>query len=305
MTSNQTALNNVSQGEKAAPQNTLTVTDSTKSSREIAGELRDLSPRFDSTPHRAGRQLPPQQQHDVPLSMDGSSVADDVIEIHQFSPPDVDAYLDIYFETLHGRLSHFVGGLAALESVRLAIKKRIISDVNAREYQNVLIGKINDEVVAAASLSFAGDTSTIRTEHMLAEDHSCLASMRRRLIEKAQYSPTHPEECYVEMIGVKQAYRNHGIGAAMLECVEHFARQAGARLLTVHVHSEQLRGYFQRVGFVLDHSDRSAFWKWVVERENVKKMVKAITPSEDSAEKISMEYPGSYINGSMIDSLDG
>ena len=294
MTSNQTPLTNVPQAKKPAHQNVLTSTGSTKSSGEIGGDLRNPSPLFDSTRHRGAA-----------LSMDGSSTADDVIEIHQFSQPDVDAYLDIYFETLHGRLSHFVGELDALELVRSAIKKRIISDINAREYQNVLIGKINDEVVAAASLSFAGDSSTIRNEHLLAEDNSCLASMRRRLIDKANYSPAHPEECYVEMIGVRNGYRNHGIGAAMLECVEHFARQAGARLLTVHIHSEQLRSYFQRFGFTIDHSDRSAFWKWLVERENVKKMVKAISPTEDNAEKISTGYPGSYINGSMVDSLDG
>ena len=109
------------------------------------------------------------------------------------------------------------------------------------------------------------------------------------------------EECYIEMIGVKSAYRNHGIGAAMLECVEHFARQAGALLLTVHTNSDQLKNYFERFGFTIDHSDSSALWKWMVERESITKMSKTISPN-DGNNDYPMDSTGSYINESMIGS---
>ena len=49
----------------------------------------------------------------------------DVIEIHQFSQADVDAYLDIYFETLNSRLRHYVGQGDQLQQFRVAMKNRI------------------------------------------------------------------------------------------------------------------------------------------------------------------------------------
>jgi GNAT superfamily N-acetyltransferase len=227
----------------------------------------------------------------------------DVIEIHEFSLVDIDAYLDIYFETLNNRLRHFIGDDEQLQQFRLATKNRITSDTNSREYQNVLLGKMNGEVVAAVTLSFPGETTTISNTHILPQASSCLTSIRRWMIRNANYIPSNMEECYIEMIGVKNPYRNHGIGAAMLECVEHFARQAGAVLLTVHISGDQLRNYFQRFGFLIENTDNSAFWKWLVERQSTQKMAKPISPSDENTD-YPMDNTSSYINESMVGSQD-
>jgi len=239
--------------------------------------------------------------HDTMVSSYTTGGDNDVIEIHEFSLADIDAYLDIYFETLNNRLSHFIGDNARLEQFRLAMKTRITSDSNAREYQNVLLGKMNDDVVAAVTLSFPGEPTTITNDNILPQSNSCFTSVRRWMTRNANYVPTNMEECYIEMIGVKSAHRNHGIGAAMLECVEHFARQAGALLLTVHTNGEQLTNYFQRFGFNVDHSDNSSFWKWAVERENITKMSKVIPPDDENTE-YPMDNTSGYINESMVGS---
>ncbi|CAF1099623.1 unnamed protein product [Adineta ricciae] len=219
--------------------------------------------------------------HDTMVSSYTTNDDNDVIEIHEFSLADADAYIDIYFETLNNRLRHFIGIDDQLQQFRLAMKNRINSETNSREYQNALLGKMNGDVVAAVMLSFPSEPTTVSNDNILPQPDSCITSLRRWMVRNANYTPTNMDECYIEMIGVRSAFRNHGIGAAMLECVEHFARQAGARLLTVHVNSEQLRGYFQRFNFQVDHSDNSAFWKWVVERESILKMSKPISPDEE------------------------
>jgi GNAT superfamily N-acetyltransferase len=251
-----------------------------------------------------GNHLVPDSDAMVSSYTTGVSASDnDVIEIHQFSLADIDAYLDIYFEILDNRLRHFIGDNEQLQQFRVGMKNRLNSDLNAREYQNVLLGKINSEVVAAVTLSFPNESTTVSNDSTLAGGNSCLTSIRRWMIRKANYIPNNSEECYIEMIGVKNAYQNRGIGAAMLECVEHFARQAGARLLTIHTNGERLQNYFQRFGFVIDHSDSSAFWKWTVERQSANKMSKTISPEgEDNA--YSMDNTGSYINESMVGSVD-
>jgi hypothetical protein len=54
----------------------------------------------------------------------------DVIEIHQFSLADIDAYLDIYFETLNNRLRHYIGGDEEIQQFRQATKARISKKTN-------------------------------------------------------------------------------------------------------------------------------------------------------------------------------
>ena len=225
----------------------------------------------------------------------------DAVEIHEFSLGDLDAYLDLYFTTLDNRLRHFIGEADQLEQFRRSFKDRITSDRNAREYQNVLLGKINGEVVAAVTLVFPGEPTTISNENILPQVNSCFASIRRWLLRNANYKPTNMEECYIEMIGVKKPFQNHGIGAAMLECIEHFARQAGAHILTIHVNSDRLQGYFQRFGFVLDHTDNSAIWKWAVERQNTHKMLKLISNDDETRDHQTDNNSG-FINESMTGS---
>ena len=227
------------------------------------------------------------------------SVDHEVIEIHQFSLADIDAYLDIYFDVLSNRLRHLIGAGEELDKFRSAMKSRIISDPSAREHQNVLLGKMHDNVVAAVLLTFPIETSTISDEQLLRQPDSCFTSLHRWMAKKANYAPTHMEECYIEMIGVKKANQNRGVGAAMLECVEHFARQAGARLLTIHVNGDLHRGYFHRSGFEYDRSDNSSWWKSMVERQSVKKMVKTISPNETVVDNTE-----AHVNHTMIDSLD-
>ena len=158
---------------------------------------------------------------------------------------------------------------------------------------------MNGEVLAALTMSFPGDTPTITPPSDVPQQNSCLTSIRRWVVRKANYVPTHMEECYIEMIGVKSNYRNHGIGAAMLECVEQFARQAGANRLTIHTSGVQLRHYFERYGFNVDATDGSAFWKWALERQANEKLTKILAPDADN------DYTAnSYINESMVDSVD-
>lgn len=56
----------------------------------------------------------------------------DVIEIHQFSSSDVDAYLDIYFETLSYRLKCYVGEDEVVQQFRVAMKNRISKKTSKR-----------------------------------------------------------------------------------------------------------------------------------------------------------------------------
>ena len=55
----------------------------------------------------------------------GGGGDNDVIEIHQFSTADTDAYLDIYFETLDSRLRHYIGQDEELRQFRTEMKNRI------------------------------------------------------------------------------------------------------------------------------------------------------------------------------------
>ncbi|CAF1247566.1 unnamed protein product [Rotaria sordida] len=222
----------------------------------------------------------------------------DVIEIHQFSTADVDAYLDIYFETLDNRLRRYIGDDEHLQRFRVAMKNRINSNPNAREYQNVLLGKINGEVLAAVTMLFPKESPTVSETSDIEPQNNCLSSMHRWMTRKANYIPTNIDECYIEMIGVKSAYRNHGIGSAMLECVEQYARQAGASLLTIHINGQQLRNYFERFGFINDTKDNSQFWKWIVERQSIYKLSKVLPPEEDDAYR----QMGSYTSESLVES---
>lgn len=225
----------------------------------------------------------------------------DVIEIHEFSLDDIDAYLDIYFEALNHRLTRYIGEDSEIHKFRAGMKSRIGSDTNSREYHNVLLGKINGEVVAAVTLSFPGEATTVSNNDILPSANSCMASLQRRLVRNANYVPKNISECYIEMIGVKSAFRNHGIGAALLECVEHFAQQAGALQLTVHTNGDHLRNYFERFGFLIDRSDNSALWKWIVERQGINKMSKTIASNNESTED-QIDNNESYINESMVES---
>jgi N-acetylglutamate synthase-like GNAT family acetyltransferase len=252
-------------------------------------------------------------------SYTAGSGENDVIEIHQFSSADIDAYLDIYFDTLDNRLRHYIGQDEQLRQFRVAMKNRISkyqqceikenivfflfssgSNPNAREYQNVLLGKMNGEVLAAVTMSFPGETPTIPLTSETPEQNSCLTAIHRWMARKSNYIPTNTEECYIEMLGVKSDYQNHGIGSAMLECVEHFARQAGAKLLTIHINGQRLRNYFERYGFHLDQTDSSAFWKWIVERQSSTKLSKPLLPDEENNDFTN----GSYINESMVGSVE-
>ena len=224
----------------------------------------------------------------------------DVIEIHEFSIADIDVYLDIYFETLHDRLTCFIGGNDEVEQFRKAMKNRISSDSDSREYQNVFIGKVNGEAVAAVTLSFPGDATTISNNNILPQANSCLASIIRWMARKANYTPTSPYECYIEMIGVKSEYRKRGIGTAMLEYIEHLAQLIGITLLTVHTNGNQLRNYFQRFGFIIDRFDGSALWKWAVEKQSITKLSKTFSPNTDYGDAQADNRNG-YSNPSVVE----
>lgn len=71
-------------------------------------------------------------------SYTAGSGENDVIEIHQFSAADVDAYLDIYFNTLDNRLRHYIGPDDQLRQFRETMKKRI-SKKEIRSFSHVLV----------------------------------------------------------------------------------------------------------------------------------------------------------------------
>ena len=229
-----------------------------------------------------------------------TSVDQDMIEVHQFSVADIDAYLDIYFDALNNRLRYLIGTGEELEQFRSAMKNRIISHPNARERKNVLLGKMHEEVVAAVLLTFSTETCTISNEQLSRQSHTCLTSLYRWMAAKANYHPADAGECYIEMIGVESSHRSRGIGSAMLECAENFAQQAGARLLTIHAGGDLEKGFFQRSGFEFDRADNSAWWKSFVEKQGIQKMIKTISSNENNA----LNDMQSYVNGSMVDSLD-
>jgi hypothetical protein len=62
----------------------------------------------------------------------------DVIEIHQFSSADIDAYLDIYFETLDNRLRRYIGEDEQLQQFRVAMKNRIRKNIFDKKKYNFL-----------------------------------------------------------------------------------------------------------------------------------------------------------------------
>ena len=164
----------------------------------------------------------------------------------------------------------------------------------------MLLGKINGEVLAAVTMAFPGDAPTVMPLSNAPEHTSCATSMRRWFTSRANYTPSNTEECYIEMIGVKKGYRRNGIGAAMIECVEHFAREAGATSLTIHTTGDELRAYFGRFGFDIDRSDNSAVWKWLVERQTFNKLSKTLNLDEADNDLTA----GSYVNESMTESVD-
>ena len=175
------------------------------------------------------------------------------------------------------------------------------SNTNAPEYRNVLLGKINGEVLAAVTMLFSKESPIISQPLPTSERNACLTSIRRWMIQKANYIPTNIEECYIEMIGVKNDYRNRGIGSAMIECVEYFAQQAGANLLTIHISGQRSRSFFERYDFTNDRSDNSPFWKWIVERQRIVKLSKMLPSIGENAEQTT----SSYVNESIVGSIDG
>ena len=208
---------------------------------------------------------------------DSSSDNDDVIEIHQFSLDDLDAYLDIYFDVLDRRLRYLIGSDDEIDRFRQSMKNRISSNLNSPEYERVILGKMYGSVVAAALLKFPGDPTSIPADRFSVKSKFCFNSLHFWLMTKSTYLPQKAEECYIEMIGVKENFRNLGIGTVMLESIEDLARQAHITLITTHVHNERLENYFERSNFHYDKSDRSAFWKWIIERDNFKKFSKTIS----------------------------
>ena len=70
-------------------------------------------------------QLQSERDHTRLSSYTAGSGENDVIEIHQFSTADLDAYLDIYFNTLDNRLRHYIGQDEQLRQFRDTMKKRI------------------------------------------------------------------------------------------------------------------------------------------------------------------------------------
>ena len=172
---------------------------------------------------------------------------------------------------------------------------------DAREYQNVLLGKINGHVVAAVAMSFHDEIPTIPLTSALNGQNSCLKSATRWMSRRANYVPKLNNECYIEMIGVKRDFRNRGIGAAMLQCIEHFARQAGATILTIHVSGAPLQQFFERFGFRVDHRDYSALWKSFFERQSSVKLVKDIPEGEENLGDYSGE---SYHDESIVESAE-
>jgi hypothetical protein len=70
-------------------------------------------------------QIISEQDNTMVSSYTAGSGENDVIEIHQFSTADLDAYLDIYFDTLDNRLRHYIGQDEQLRQFRVAMKNRI------------------------------------------------------------------------------------------------------------------------------------------------------------------------------------
>lgn len=79
----------------------------------------------DKTLSERPSQIISEQDNTMVSSYTAGSGENDVIEIHQFSTADIDAYLDIYFDTLNNRLRHYIGQDEQLQQFRVAMKNRI------------------------------------------------------------------------------------------------------------------------------------------------------------------------------------
>jgi len=86
--------------------------------------------RFDNTPSLPEQNETEFDAHEYDNTMytsytTGSIGENDIIEIHQFSLADIDAYLDIYFETLDNRLRRYIGNDEQIQQFRVETKTRI------------------------------------------------------------------------------------------------------------------------------------------------------------------------------------
>jgi hypothetical protein len=84
----------------------------------------------EKNPSERPSQLTSEQDPIMVSSYTTGAADNDVIEIHQFSSADIEAYLDIYFETLDNRLRHYIGQNEQLQQFRVAMKNRISKNKN-------------------------------------------------------------------------------------------------------------------------------------------------------------------------------
>ena len=85
----------------------------------------DHRPTVNKTLSERPSQIVSEHDNTMVSSYTAGSGENDVIEIHQFSTADIDAYLDIYFDTLDNRLRHYIGQDEQLRQFRVAMKNRL------------------------------------------------------------------------------------------------------------------------------------------------------------------------------------
>lgn len=235
-----------------------------------AAELDDLENLFCSI------KFDNQRENSSSVNVDCSSPNGDIVEIHRFSLDDLDEYLEIYFDAFSSRLTNFFSTDDQFSIFHDEMKSRIETDFKSIEFENVLLGKIDGKLVGAAFLLFPGQTSSFLSQTISLQSNFCFASIQRWIFDKIIYKTNNEQECHIEMIGVRPEYRNFGIGTAMIESIEDFARERGATFLTAYASNEHSQNFFQRSNFQVDHSDRSSLWNFIFGHEKSKKFSKTI-----------------------------
>jgi ribosomal protein S18 acetylase RimI-like enzyme len=60
--------------------------------------------------------------------------------------------------------------------------------------------------------------------------------------------------CHVNFLWVDPAYRQQGIATTLMEWVEEYAIEQGVGFLTLHTMSWEARGFYEKLGFIVEYS---------------------------------------------------
>lgn len=92
------------------------------------------------------------------------------------------------------------------------------------------------------------------------------------------YHPRHPNEIYIEMLGVDPAWRGRGVAYRLIAHAEAVARQQSATQLALAVVNDNLPAIqlYEKLGFTTQSEQRSRLLQWITGHSGYYAMVKEI-----------------------------